>query len=64
MDAINNKSINDAALRKAETKLKNLEHAFNRIDEHDFGICLRCKNPIPSGRLLLVPGSRYCVNCA
>ena len=64
MDAINNKNINDSALRKAEAKLKGLENALNRIDESDFGKCLRCKNIIPLGRLLLMPGSRYCVHCA
>jgi len=64
MDAINNKSVNEAALRKAKIKLKNLELALKRIHEPEFGLCARCKNPIPIGRILLVPQSRFCVNCA
>ena len=37
MDAINNKSINDRMLRKAEEKLKKLEIALSKINEKDFG---------------------------
>jgi len=64
MDAINNKSLSEEALRKSELKLKNLETALIKIDEEDFGICFRCKNPIPEGRLMLMPDSRRCVGCA
>lgn len=64
MDAINNKSVNDAALKKAEIKLNNLKIALSKIDEADFGICIRCKNPIPPGRILLMPQAITCVNCA
>ena len=64
MDAINNKSVNDAALRKAEQKLKGLEIALTRLHDPDFGLCARCNNEIPLGRILLMPHSRFCVNCA
>lgn len=64
MDAINNKSINENALRKAEQKLKGLNIALQNIDDPDFGKCARCKNDIPLGRILLVPHSRFCVHCA
>ncbi len=64
MDAINNKSINENALRKAEQKLKGLTIALQNIDDPDFGKCARCKNDIPLGRILLVPHSRFCVHCA
>ena len=64
MDAINNKSINDAALRKAEEKLKKLEYALTQINEPDFGTCAKCGSDIQPGRILLVPESRFCVRCA
>lgn len=64
MDAINNKSINEAALRKAENKLKGLEVALQNINDSDFGKCARCNNAIPLGRILLMPHSRFCVRCA
>ena len=64
MDAINNKSVNDAALRKAESKLKNLEVALTKVDDPDFGVCIRCKKEIPLGRIMLLPHAVTCVNCA
>ena len=64
MDAINNKTVNEAALKKAEQKLTNLKVALSNINDTDFGICAKCKNHIPMGRILLMPHSRFCVNCA
>ena len=64
MDAINNKTVNEAALRKAEQKLTNLKIALSNIKDTDFGLCSKCKNPIPIGRILLMPQTRFCVNCA
>ncbi len=64
MDAINNKSVNDSALKNAETKLNNLTIALSKIDEPDFGLCRICKNEIPMGRILLMPQATTCVRCA
>lgn len=64
MDAINNKSITEAALRKAEEKLSRLNQALEKVGSKDFGICIKCKQPIPLGRILLMPESNRCVNCA
>ena len=64
MDAINNKSINDVALQKAELKYNNLKVALSKIDDPDFGVCRRCNQPIPIGRLLLMPQVITCVNCS
>jgi DnaK suppressor protein len=64
MDAINNKSVMEAALRQAEEKLINLQRVSSKINDKDFGICLKCHKPIPLGRILIRPESLYCVNCA
>ena len=64
MDAINNKSINEAALKKAEQRLGNLKIALSNINDPDFGVCFKCKNNIPIGRILLMPHTRFCVQCA
>ena len=64
MDAINNKSINEAALRSAINKLNLLDSALQRINNKDFGLCIRCKNEIPIQRILLMPQSNRCVHCA
>ena len=64
MDAINNKSVNDAVLNKAKTKLNNLQIALGKIDDTDFGYCIKCRKMIPIGRILLVPQAITCVKCA
>jgi DnaK suppressor protein len=64
MDAINNKSVNDAALRQAEEKLKKLNYVLKKIGSEDFGKCVKCGQEIPLGRILIKPESVYCVRCA
>ncbi len=64
MDAINNKSVNDAALRQAREKLHKLQHAMDRIDHPSFGVCARCSGQIPLGRILVIPESIYCIRCS
>lgn len=64
MDAINNKSVNEAALRKSELKLSNLKIALTKVDDSDFGTCIKCHQSIPFGRILLLPQTLTCVNCS
>jgi len=64
MDAINNKSITEAALINAEKKLKNLIVVKNKIGTEYFGVCISCKKEIPIQRLILIPSSQKCINCA
>ena len=64
MDAINNKSVNEAALRKAEIRFDALKDALSMVDYENFGRCVRCGETIPLGRLLLRPQSKSCVACA
>lgn len=64
MDAINNKSVIEAALRKSKEKLEKLKLAITKVDDDDFGICTRCHKPIPLGRILIMPQARNCVSCS
>ena len=64
MDAINNKSVLDAAIRNKKQKLSKLKIALSKIDKPDFGICLNCKKNIQPARLLFMPESSKCVYCA
>nr|WP_321486167.1 TraR/DksA C4-type zinc finger protein [uncultured Draconibacterium sp.] len=64
MDAINNKSVTEATLRKAKDKLEKLRFALSRVDDDDFGRCISCKKPIPLGRILIMPQARTCVSCS
>ncbi len=64
MDAINNKSVNEAALRQARTKLNGLEHALENLNKTTFGQCSRCGGQIPVGRILIMPESTRCMRCS
>lgn len=64
MEAINDKSIYEAALGKATLTLSKLERMLPAIDEADFGLCRECEEPIPFGRLMIMPEADLCVQCA
>ena len=64
MDAIVNRSVNDAALSGAKTRLAGLEYALPRLDDPEFGYCVECGEPIPVKRLLSMPEAILCVHCA
>lgn len=64
MDAINNKSVTESSLRQAESKLINLQRVLSQLGTSEFGLCLKCKQSIPLGRILFRPESLYCVKCA
>ena len=64
MDAINNKSINDKALREQKGRLQKLERALEKMEAGKYGNCVKCGDPIPMGRLKFMPWTANCVNCA
>ncbi len=64
MEAINSKSINEAALEKARHTLTRLERVLQRIDDPEFGLCQACDDPIPFARLMILPEADLCVPCA
>ena len=64
MDAINNKSVVEAVLRETENKMQQLQIMQKKINDTDFGTCIKCKQIIPFGRLMIRPHSKFCVQCA
>ena len=64
MDAINNKSVNEANLRRARVKLSRLELSLRKMDSPSFGKCIVCGKTIQTGRLMFLPESTKCVRCA
>lgn len=64
MDAINNKSVSEAALRKKKSQYIALKNALKNIHSNDFGKCIQCGIRIPIGRIMIMPESNKCVNCA
>lgn len=44
-------------------QLKLVDAALERIDSHEYGICLSCGEPISSKRLEAIPWAICCVDC-
>jgi DnaK suppressor protein len=63
MDAINNKSIVEASLANQEKKLNGLQYALQNLSNEAFGKCASCGQWIEERRIILIPESRFCVNC-
>jgi RNA polymerase-binding transcription factor len=64
MEAINSRSVSEASLHSARSKLVKLETALGKVDRPEFGVCIRCEKPIPSGRIKVMPENVLCVPCA
>jgi DnaK suppressor protein len=43
--------------------LKLVNEALDRLDNGDYGVCLRCEEPIALRRLEVLPWAKYCVRC-
>ena len=41
-----------------------IDSALRRIEAGTYGVCVNCRNPIPYGRLLVMPEAAYCVGCS
>jgi len=63
MDAINNKSIFEASERNLQNRLSLLHQSLQFIHDHDFGVCIKCRRPIPFERLKIRPEIRHCAEC-
>lgn len=50
--------------RNAEDLLAKVEHALERIEKGEYGICESCGKPIPVARLEVLPYATLCVACA
>ena len=64
MEAIGSKAVSEAVMNSAQIRLAKLETALDKVENTQFGVCIRCLSPIPTARMLLIPESIACVTCA
>jgi len=64
MEAINSKAIFDSALRDKKVTLQRLEYALSNCESTRYGICTKCNKEISFARLMAVPYTVLCINCA
>jgi len=46
------------------TEIRKIEAALGRMASGDYGVCVKCGEPISEKRLSAVPHAARCINCA
>ena len=64
MEAIGEKSVNEAIHANIKIRLDRLRNALQRVEAGTYGMCVRCKREIALGRLMAVPEAVICISCA
>ena len=63
-ELMHDQEVSNKSLIQAETRKTNLQYALIHINKEDFGLCAQCEEEINYARLLLLPESRLCIQCA
>ncbi len=64
MDALQGQAMAKASQQRRHVLLQRIDSALKRIENGEFGGCLRCGEPIPIKRLEFDPTAPLCVECA
>ena len=63
VDAMQQQSMAVSTRAKAESTLRKVLIALERIDREDFGYCGQCDEPIQFNRLKVQPQASHCLKC-
>ena len=50
--------------RVAEDEIRQIKLALKRIEDGEYGVCIKCGEPISPARLEAVPFTTRCIRCA
>jgi len=50
-------------IERSEERLKAIDAAFNRLEQHNYGLCEQCGNEISLERLRALPFATFCIDC-
>jgi DnaK suppressor protein len=64
MDALQGQAMSQEAQRRRIVELQKIQVALRRIDDDEYGYCLKCGEFIGLGRLRIDPAAPCCVQCA
>ena len=53
-----------ALVAQARRHLAEVDAAIQRLEDGDYGTCVRCGEPIPAARLEARPSAATCIGCA
>jgi len=63
MDALQGQAMNQAIAVRRRQALQKVEAALERLDDGDYGYCVRCGEEISPKRLELDPAAALCTDC-
>ena len=63
MDAMQSQALAQDVRRRRQQRLLAITKALHRIDEDEFGYCLRCGNDMDTRRLHIDATAEFCVAC-
>lgn len=64
LDAMQAVSVRQALARDHEAELNLVDRALRALEDGEYGVCLRCGQPIAEARLRARPHAMSCVKCA
>jgi DnaK suppressor protein len=64
MDAMQQQSMEKAKQVRRIERIKLINAALKRLEDGDYGFCLKCDAHISNGRLKLDPTFALCIDCA
>ena len=64
MDALQGQAMSQEAQRRRTIELQKIQSALKRIEEDEYGYCVKCGKFIGLGRLRVDPAAPCCVDCA
>ena len=64
MDAMQQQEMVLAGQRRRQVLLHKIDHALRRLQEGEYGICLKCEEEIAEKRLEFDPTLMTCIQCA
>lgn len=64
MDAIQGQAMAQATIERRRVEIAQINAAFKRMEENEFGYCVECGDEIAPKRLELNPAIARCVECA
>ncbi len=64
MEALQARAMHEAGQRRQAERLPKVRRAIDRLEQGNYGRCVRCGETIPEGRLELMPETAFSVRCA
>lgn len=64
MDAMQAQAMSLETNRRREIELKRIATALQRLEQNEYGLCLRCGEDIAIQRLKVEPAATICIECA